>query len=161
MVTPLAEIVSQLAEKLLASGKTVAFAESCTGGRAMAMLATYPGISASLHGGVVAYANEVKHDLLGVSNDTLSRVGAVSREVALEMARGVRKRLAVDWAVSITGIAGPGGGTTLKPVGLVFFGVCGPWIEEADEQRFSGDRPKIQQSAAEHALTLLARRLGS
>lgn len=153
-------LVNEVARKLLDREETVAFAESCTGGRVSAMLATYSGISDAFLGSVVSYADSAKESMLGVSYQQIKKVGAVSREVALEMARGAREKFGADWAVSVTGIAGPGGGTKGKPVGLVFFGIVGPGVEEAVERRFEGDRTKIQQAAADHALSWLSIYLG-
>ncbi len=169
-------LVREVAEKLLARRQTVAFAESCTGGRVAAMLTTYAGISSVFRGAVVSYANEAKQDLLGVQQSTLAKHGAVSPQTALEMAIGARRALKSDWAVAITGIAGPGGGTLEKPVGLVYFGISGPSLEmrmqtsvegnapqhiaETAERHFEGDRTKIQQAAADHALAWLSRHLG-
>ncbi len=156
----LAPLAVEVAIKLLDRGQTVAFAESCTGGRVSAMLSAYPGISAAFLGSVVGYANSAKQEFLGVSQRSLRQAGAVSREVALEMAHGARARFGADWVVSITGIAGPGGGTKDKPVGLVLFGIVGPGVEDAVERRFSGERLEIQQAASDHALSWLSLHLG-
>ena len=115
-------VLARLAEK----GQTLAVAESCTGGGLGAALAAVPGASQSWLGGVMAYANAAKQELLGVPSDLLERWGAVSDAVALAMAEGVRQRLAADWAVAVTGIAGPGGASAEKPVGLVHVAVVGP-----------------------------------
>jgi nicotinamide-nucleotide amidase len=115
-------VLARLAEK----GQTLAVAESCTGGGLGAALAAVPGASQSWLGGVMAYANAAKQELLGVPSDLLERWGAVSDAVALAMAEGVRQRLATDWAVAVTGIAGPGGASAEKPVGLVHVAVVGP-----------------------------------
>ncbi|MEB3301693.1 MAG: competence/damage-inducible protein A [Cyanobacteriota bacterium] len=115
-------VLSQLAERQ----QTLAVAESCTGGGLGGALAAVPGASQSWLGGVIAYANSAKRELLGVPSDLLERWGAVSDPVALAMAEGVRERLASDWAVAITGVAGPGGGSPDKPVGLVHVAVVGP-----------------------------------
>ncbi|MEB3193811.1 MAG: competence/damage-inducible protein A [Cyanobacteriota bacterium] len=119
-------LASVVLAQLLERGQTLAVAESCTGGGLGAALAAVPGASASWLGGVIAYANAVKQELLGVPAPLLERWGAVSDPVALAMAEGVRQRLGTDWAVAITGIAGPGGGTSEKPVGLVHVAVVGP-----------------------------------
>ena len=105
-------------------GETIAVAESCTGGSLGAMLTDIEGSSAYFMGGVIAYSNEVKMKLLGVSEDVLTKEGAVSAIVAEQMATGVIKRLGTDWGIGITGIAGPGGGTDTKPVGLVYIGIA-------------------------------------
>lgn len=137
------------------AGLTVALAESCTGGLAASMLVDVPGSSAHLLGGVVAYDNAVKVAALGVDPEVLSQVGAVSQEVALAMACGVRERLGADFGVGITGIAGPGGGTEEKPVGLVYIAVCDARMSEVRKYQYAGDRAQIRIRAAKSALHLL------
>lgn len=119
-------LASVILNLLLERQQTLAVAESCTGGGLGAALAAVPGASLCWLGGVMAYANSAKRELLGVPADLLERCGAVSDEVALAMAQGVRLRLASDWAVAITGIAGPAGASQDKPVGLVHVAVVGP-----------------------------------
>ncbi|MEM9772644.1 MAG: competence/damage-inducible protein A [Cyanobacteria bacterium P01_D01_bin.73] len=113
-------------EALKARGETVAVAESCTGGSIGRLLTMVPGSSAYFWGGIISYDNQVKVKCLGVSEETLTEVGAVSAEVAEQMAAGVRDRLGTTWGISITGIAGPGGGSDEKSVGLVYLGLAGP-----------------------------------
>jgi nicotinamide-nucleotide amidase len=120
-----------------------------------------PGVSDVYKGGIVAYSNEVKQKLLGVPAPLLCTVGAVSLPVAKRMAEGVREVLHSTWALSITGIAGPGGGSPLKPVGLVCFGLCGPGVDRALVRQFSGTRRQIQLRSARFALRLLLSELGS
>ncbi|MEK7356227.1 MAG: CinA family protein, partial [Bdellovibrionota bacterium] len=117
------KLVTDVAEALRARGENVGFAESCTGGLISSMLAAMPGISDVFHGSVVAYSNRVKENLLAVPNSQIRSFGAVSAPVARSMAAGGRNSLGVDWCVSISGIAGPGGGSPAKPVGTVCFGV--------------------------------------
>jgi nicotinamide-nucleotide amidase len=136
-------------------GLTVATAESCTGGLVSARITSVPGSSAVFSGGVVSYANEAKRDLLGVPQELLGRVGAVSAECAEVMAAGVRERLKADVAVSVTGIAGPGGGTPQKPVGLVYLGVSTAVGARAVRCLFDGDREAVRRQAADRALELL------
>jgi len=157
-------LASVVLAQLLERGQTLAVAESCTGGGLGAALAAVPGASESWHGGVIAYANAAKEELLGVSADLLERWGAVSDPVALAMAEGVRQRLGTDWAVAITGIAGPGGGTSEKPVGLVHVAVVGPepagsWSEGL---RFGASRGRqaIQALSVGEALNRLRLSLG-
>ncbi len=138
-------------------GLTVAAGESCTAGLVAARLASIPGASDVLLGGVVAYANELKQGLLGVSTETLEQHGAVSAECAAEMAAGVRRATGADLGVSVTGVAGPGGGTAEKPVGLVYIHVSAPDRERGRRIVFPGDRNSIRDFAATTALHLLRR----
>jgi PncC family amidohydrolase len=130
-------------------------AESCTGGGLGARITAVSGASDVFVGGVISYANEVKARLLGVPNDVLARYGAVSRECAEAMATGVRALIGADWAVSITGVAGPSGGTPEKPVGLVYIGVAGASGTTVIENRFVGDREAIRLRSTQAALTAL------
>jgi nicotinamide-nucleotide amidase len=140
-------------------GLTLATAESCTGGLVAQRLTSVPGASDVFLGAVVAYADEVKARELGVPADTLEQYGAVSAETAAAMAAGARERLGADVAVSVTGVAGPGGGTEEKPVGLVFINAQGPDGERALEFQFAGDRESIRRRAAATSLHLLRRLL--
>jgi nicotinamide-nucleotide amidase len=137
--------------------RTVAVAESCTGGRIAAALTSVPGSSQSFIGGVVAYANAVKISQLGVDAETIERDGAVSEEVARRMARGARERLGADLALATTGIAGPDGGTPEKPVGLVIFGLDDGGASRAWSFHLDGNREKIQERATTIALRILWR----
>jgi len=137
------------------SGPTLATAESCTGGSVAARIASISGSSAYYLGSVVSYSNEVKHNLLGVSWSVLEERGAVSPECARAMAIGVRAAIGSDIAVSTTGIAGPGGGTPRKPVGLVYIGIATPTWLEAFEFHFEGDRARVIEQSVQQALTLL------
>jgi nicotinamide-nucleotide amidase len=136
-------------------GLTLAAAESCTGGLVAARLTSVPGASEVFLGGVVAYANEVKKAELGVPEGVLERHGAVSAEAAAAMASGARERLGVDVAVAVTGVAGPGGGTVEKPVGLVYLHVEGPDGSLARELDLPGERGAIRARATVAALHLL------
>jgi nicotinamide-nucleotide amidase len=140
-------------------GLTLGTAESCTGGLVAARLTSVPGSSDVFRGGVVAYANDVKEQELGVPAGTLQEHGAVSRETALAMADGARRRLGVDVAVSVTGIAGPDGGTPEKPVGLVYLAASGPNGSSAREFNVPGDRATVRARATAMALHLLRRHL--
>ena len=155
---PIEAIVLELARE---RGLKLATAESCTGGLVGARLTEVPGASEVFLGAVVAYANEIKQALLGVSSETLGQHGAVSAECALEMARGARRALGVDVALSVTGIAGPDGGSADKPVGLVFFCAVSEKETLAQEIRFSGDRDQIRRYATVAALHLMRRLLES
>ena len=149
---PLSEIVLDL---LRARGWKGATAESCTGGMVAAALTDIPGCSDAFAGGVVAYSNQLKHDLLGVPEDVLERHGAVSAESAAAMAAGARARLGAEAAVSVTGIAGPGGGTEEKPVGLVYLHVSSPAGEDVRRMDIPGSRDAVRGRAATAALQLL------
>lgn len=133
----------------------LALAESCTGGLLGSRITDVPGSSEYFPGGVVAYAYEAKVELLGVSWDTLNTKGAVSRETVLEMARGIRHRMNADIAISVSGIAGPGGATPEKPVGTTWIGLVTEETERAELFQFSGDREQNKTSAVEAALRLL------
>lgn len=142
------EIVQLMTEHKL----TLSAAESCTGGMLSAKLINVPGASAVYEAGFVTYANKAKHKLIGVKKKTLKEYGAVSKETAKEMVKGTLKATGADYAVAITGIAGPGGGTKEKPVGLVYIG-CGRKNRIVIKQyQFSGDRTQIRESSVENAL---------
>jgi PncC family amidohydrolase len=136
-------------------GLTLATAESCTGGLIGHRLTNVPGSSDYYLGGVTAYANEAKLRLLGVRPETLAEFGAVSRESVLEMARGARQALGASVGLSVSGIAGPGGGSPEKPVGLVWIGLSADGFEQARQTFCSGDRLQVKEQAAEAALALL------
>lgn len=152
-------VEEDVVELLTRAGLTLALAESCTGGLVGAKVTDVPGASAVLRGGVVAYSNLVKSRLLSVADQTLEKFGAVSSECALEMARGVRSALSADIGLSTTGIAGPGGGTASKPVGLVHIAFSTPWGEFSFERRHHGERAMVRGRAAADALDQLRRRL--
>ncbi len=137
-------------------GLTCATAESCTGGGVGFAITSVAGASEVFAGGVISYSNEVKREVLGVSAATLAAVGAVSGEVAAQMADGARRLLKTDLAVSLTGIAGPDGGTAEKPVGLVWFGLSTPTDTHTERMVFTGDRAAVRAQAIDHALGMLA-----
>ncbi len=137
-------------------GLTVATAESCTGGLIAGALTSVSGSSAVVVGGIVSYANSAKRQLLGVPEEALSQHGAVSAAVAAAMATGARTRLDADLAVAVTGIAGPGGATPGKPVGLVWFGLSDRSAEPRTVQHvFQGDREAVRTATVLEALRLL------
>jgi nicotinamide-nucleotide amidase len=154
--TQLEEAVGEL---LRARRLSVSTAESCTGGLLAERLSSVPGSSDYFRGGAVTYSNDLKRSLLGVTEAGLRKSGAVSAETAARMAAGARERFATDLALAVTGIAGPGGATTEKPVGLVFIGLAGPRRLDTAEHRFSGTRQMIRERAATAALDLLRRKL--
>ncbi|MBJ7457235.1 MAG: nicotinamide-nucleotide amidohydrolase family protein, partial [Thermoleophilia bacterium] len=153
-----ATIDDVVARLLTAAGQTVAVAESCTGGGLGERLTARAGSSAYVLGGIISYADAVKVGVLGVDPAVIARHGAVSPECAAQMAVGARHLLGSDWAVAITGIAGPGGGSDEKPVGLVHLALAGPAGVVHLEQRRGGDRDSIRARAVAGALHLL--RLG-
>ena len=146
-------------ELLLKRGETVALAESCTGGKLATMLTDSPGASGALLEGFVTYSNEAKIRSLGVREETLRAHGAVSEECAREMADGARQRTGATWALSITGIAGPDGGSEKKPVGTVFIGLSGPDGVAAQRFQFVGDRSWIRTLSCQNALNMLRLKL--
>ncbi len=157
------DTLASVVGKLLGDrNQTLAVAESCTGGGLGAMLTEVPGSSSYFLGGVISYANAAKTNLLGVSRELLRQLGAVSEPVAKQMALGVQQHLQADWSLSITGVAGPGGGSESKPVGLVYIGLAAPDRHvEIFEYRFGQerDRDTIRYLSACHALDRLRRRL--
>jgi nicotinamide-nucleotide amidase len=149
---PVEELVLDAAR---APGLSLATAESSTGGLVAARLTSVPGASEVFRGGIVAYENDVKSAQLGVGEDVLSAHGAVSAETAAAMAMGARESLGADVSVAVTGVAGPGGGTAEKPVGLVYIHASGPDGEKARELQLSGDREAVRRRATAAALHLL------
>ena len=136
-------------------GKTLCTAESCTGGGIGAALTAISGSSAVYKGGIISYTNQVKHDLLGVDYALLDTYGAVSAPVAEAMAAGARKALKADIAVSVTGLAGPGGDDFGNPVGRVYIGYSDAKVTLHREFTFSGDREEVRRQAAQEALKLI------
>ena len=153
-----ADLAAVVLDRCRALKLKLAVAESCTGGMLGERLTNIPGSSDVFLGGVIAYHNDVKTELLGVRAEEMERYGAVSEEVALQMAAGVRERIGADVGVSVTGIAGPGGGTPEKPVGLVWIAIHS---SDAKARRFHlvGDRAEIRQRAAQAALEMVRRTL--
>jgi PncC family amidohydrolase len=152
-------LAARLQAACLARGLTVATAESCTGGLVAHLLTEVPGSSGYLRGGVVAYADEVKRSVLGVPAAVLEAHGAVSAQVAVAMAEGVRTAIGSDLGVAVTGVAGPDGGTAAKPVGLVYVAVAGGGAPaEVRRYLWPGDRSGNKAASAEAALELLVAR---
>ncbi|MCC6490723.1 MAG: CinA family protein [Candidatus Hydrogenedentes bacterium] len=148
-----------IGEQLTTSGLTLATAESCSGGLLAHRITNVPGSSGYFLGGVITYSNEAKADLLGVSMRDLDQDGAVSETVARQMAQGVRERFDADWGVGITGIAGPGGGSPGKPVGLVYIALSGGRQTSVTRNLFEGSRESIKEQTTEEALRLLLEQL--
>ena len=144
-----------LGEILCNNKLTISTAESCTGGMVSAKLISYPGISASFLEGAITYSNEAKMKRLGVRKETLDTYGAVSEETAREMAEGIAKESCSNTSIATTGIAGPGGGTKEKPVGLVYIAVHVNNNTIIEKCNFSGNREEVRVSATNHALKML------
>jgi PncC family amidohydrolase len=152
--------LKRMSATLQASGDAVAVAESCTGGMLGALITSVPGSSCWFRGGVIAYANDEKRDLLGVKDGTLARSGAVSAATARQMAVGARRRLRADIGVATTGIAGPGGGTTSKPVGLVYIAVAAAGGTTVKRFHLKGNRARVRAQTCSAALGMLVRSVG-
>ncbi len=151
------ERLGELAELFRRQGWTLALAESCTGGLLSNWVVNFAGVSQFYQGAVVSYARQVKVEVLGVPQSLILALGEVSEPVALRMAKGAAEKLKADWAVAITGVAGPSGGTPEKPVGHVCFAVVGPGFELSRTERFPSSlkRHEIQSRAALFAFDLL------
>ncbi len=149
----------QVGDGLCARGLTVAVAESCTGGLLGHRLTSVPGSSEWFRGGVIAYANDVKTGVLGVRTATLTAHGAVSGPVAREMAVGAMRLLRANIGIGVTGVAGPGGGTVRKPVGLVWIGLAAGGEVLARRCRFGGGRAAVRAQAVLAALDMLKRQM--
>lgn len=145
----------KIVKELIQRNQTLTTAESCTGGLLAGRILNVSGASAVYHEGHITYSNEAKERLLGVSHETLETFGAVSEQTALEMAKGAALAAKADVALCTTGIAGPGGGTPDKPVGLVYVGCYYKGVIKVEECQFVGDREKNRNSAVEEALKLL------
>ena len=142
-------------KKLIEKNIKIATAESCTGGMLGKLITSVPGASSIYGFGFITYANEAKNRILGVKNETLAAYGAVSKQTALEMASGALKLSGADIAVSITGIAGPGGGTPEKPVGLVYIAIADKNDKEFRKLLLTGERETIRKKACEEVLELI------
>ena len=146
---------AEVLRRLAGRKQTLALAESCTGGCLAHRLTNVPGASAVFLGGVVAYSNAAKQKFLGVRTKTLASHGAVSEAVAREMAEGARRKFGADFALGITGIAGPGGGTKAKPVGTVFIALAGAFGTMVERRLNAYERRKFKEITARQALALL------
>ena len=151
--------ITTIIQHLITQHITISSAESCSGGLISKMITDVPGCSAIYPGGVCSYSNEMKIKWLGVKASTLKQYGAVSVETALEMAQGIRNATGSDYGISTTGIAGPGGGSAEKPVGLVYIAVVGPEYQQVEKLPLNPNiqlsRAFIQQQAAEYAFQML------
>ena len=155
MATQLAAAVQAVANTLLRRQWMLATAESCTGGMVAAACTDLAGSSAWFERGFVTYSNAAKTQMLGVDAQLIATHGAVSEPVARAMAQGALQHSAAQVTLAITGVAGPGGGTDAKPVGMVWFGFAGPWGVHSEVQHFGGERAAVRQAAALHALLRL------
>lgn len=153
------DIAAEIGDELLRRHMKLAVAESCTGGLLGATITALSGASGYFRGGVIAYHNDVKKNLLKVRREALEKVGAVSEPVAQQMAMGARAALGADYGIGITGVAGPTGGTPEKPVGLVFISVSSEAGDLVEAFHFSGDREEIRMAAVIAALQMLRRKL--
>lgn len=144
---------------LKSRSETVTFAESCTGGRIASEFTAISGASSVLNGSVVSYANEIKSKWLGVKEETLIKHGAVSKECVEEMLDGVLKMANANYAIAVSGIAGPTGGTELKPVGTVYLGIKNREKRVVERHLFKGDRESVQEQAKDTAIALLKNNL--
>lgn len=153
--------MKELFDLLLKKDITVATAESCTGGHIAAEFVSYPGISKVFLAGLVTYANSAKEGILGVSCKTLENFGAVSRECADEMLKGCQNATGAQTCICTTGIAGPGGGSDKKPVGLVYVGIRYRNVNTVKKCLFGGSRAEVINKAAQYALNLLYEKIKS
>ena len=160
MESSIKQTIIEIIEHLRAKNRTITFAESCTGGRIAAAFTAIPGVSSILNGSCVTYSNEIKSKWLGVSKETLAKHGAVSKECVEEMLEGILSMSNADYAIAVSGIAGPTGGTEKKPVGTVYIGVeSKEGITTVQHYLFQGDRKTIQDQATKTAITLLKKNL--
>jgi len=155
MMKKVVEIINRLKQK----HQSVSFAESCTGGRVVSAFTAVGGVSSVLNGSVVSYSNDIKHQWLGVENSIFEEFGAVSRECVEQMLRGIAKISQSDYALAISGIAGPDGGSEFKPVGTVYVGVLTPDTIEITHNLFDGNREEIQTQATIRAIEMLYEQL--
>ena len=148
----LKQTAKQVSASIIKHGQCLATVESCTGGWVAKVLTDLPGSSAVLDCSFVTYSNQAKHELIGVSEQTLNSFGAVSEQTVVEMASGAAKAANADIAIAISGIAGPGGGTLDKPVGLVWFCIHFAGQNYPSQQVFSGDRAEVRLQAIVYSL---------
>ena len=148
-------MILKIGKILFERGQTVSTAESCTGGLIGAAFTAVPGSSNWYKGGVIAYSNEIKERLLSVSNEILLKDGAVSKSTVFEMAEGVSKLFQTDYAISVSGIAGPGGGTVEKPVGLVYIAIKTPSETKTYKCNFNGDRDSVRSQTVNFTIEKL------
>ncbi|MBD3808883.1 MAG: CinA family protein [Epsilonproteobacteria bacterium] len=154
------QLLQNIINALREQKQTITFAESCTGGRIAAAFTTIGGASDVFNGSVVSYSNNIKHKWLGVRRETLENFGAVSEHCVNEMLTGIVKMAYADYAMAVSGIAGPNGGTELKPVGTVFIGIIEPsGATDIHHCLFKGSREAIQNQSVDFAINLIAKKL--
>ncbi len=154
------QVAERLSEKLLSRSLSISVAESCTGGLVADTLTNFAGISKSFKLGIVAYSNEAKVGILGIDGNMIAAKGAVSRKTSAAMAEAIKRIGKTDIGIAITGIADPSGGSSFKPVGLVFISVETPSKKLWREFRFKGSRREIKESSAKAALELVLEAIG-
>jgi len=147
--------IEKIIQKLTKQKQTISFAESCTGGRIAAAFTAVSGASAILDGSVVSYSNDIKHTWLGVEKEVLENFGAISAQCVTQMLEGIKNLSGADYALAVSGIAGPTGGTELKPVGTVYIGLQTPFSQEIFQCFFHGDREAIQEQSTTFAIEKL------
>lgn len=150
------EKVEQIIQVLAQQNQTITFAESCTGGRIAAAFTSIPGASAVLDGSCVTYSNAIKHTWLGVENEVLETYGAVSSQCVSQMLEGIQRLAGADYALAVSGIAGPTGGSEEKPVGTVYVGLQTPFSQEVFQCFFHGERGHIQEQSTAFAIEKIA-----
>ena len=147
--------IETIIQKLASQKHTISFAESCTGGRIAATFTAVSGASSILNGSCVTYSNDIKHLWLGVKEETLTKYGAVSSQCVSEMLEGIQRLARSNYALAVSGIAGPLGGTALKPVGTVYIGLQTPFSQEVFQCFFHGERESIQRQSTDFAIQKL------
>ena len=147
--------IEKIIQKLTEQNQTISFAESCTGGRIAAAFTAISGASEILDGSVVSYSNDIKHTWLGVEKEVLENFGAVSSQCVSQMLEGIKNLSGADYTLAVSGIAGPTGGTELKPVGTVYVGLQTPFSQEVFQCFFHGDRVAIQEQSTAFAIEKL------
>jgi len=147
--------IEKIIQKLTEQKQTISFAESCTGGRIAAAFTAISGASEILDGSVVSYSNDIKHTWLGVEKEVLENFGAVSSQCVSQMLEGIKNLSGADYTLAVSGIAGPTGGTVLKPVGTVYIGLQTPFSQEVFQCFFHGDRVAIQEQSTAFAIEKL------
>ena len=150
------ELTKKIIQKLTKKSQTISFAESCTGGRIAAVFTAISGASEVLHGACITYSNEIKHQWLGVTQEVLENHGAVSEPCVAQMLEGIQKMTGSDYAIAVSGIAGPTGGTEFKPVGTVYIGVKTPFELQVFHCHFDGPREAVQEQSTQFAIEKMA-----